>query len=177
MWRVGKVSVVNYEKATVRCVFPDINEQSGELIVLQGRTIGTMDYSIPAIGEVGPVLLDKNGNGFYLGSGYSKAFEKPKEGKENKEIKKFKDGSIIEFDADDSTFKIYSKNKIIFESENEILLKSSLVKIEGPQENTSTITAKGIVKSIEDVITKGISLVKHIHKGVKSGSDKTGGAE
>ena len=86
MWRAGKVSVIDYEKGIVRCTFPDTSEQSGELVVLMGRTIGRTDYSMPELDEVGPCLLDKNGNGFYLGSGYTKAFLKPTEGGEDIEI-------------------------------------------------------------------------------------------
>ncbi|MGL5905091.1 MAG: hypothetical protein ACRCZO_20595, partial [Cetobacterium sp.] len=63
---------------------------------------------------------------------------------------------------------------IIIEAKNEILLKSNLIKIEGPQENTDTITAKGIIKSLEDVIAQAISLIKHIHGGVQGGPSDTG---
>ncbi|WP_047394376.1 hypothetical protein [Cetobacterium sp. ZOR0034] len=174
MWRAGKVSILNHDKGSVRCVFPDTGEQSGELVVVMGRTTGRMDYSMPELEEVGVCLLDKNGAGYYIGSGYTKAFPKPDEGIEDKEVAKFKDGSLIEFDAKNSTFRIYSKNKIIIEAENEILLKSNLIKIEGPQENTDTITAKGIIKSLEDVIAQAISLIKHIHGGVQGGPSDTG---
>ncbi|MEG2249907.1 MAG: baseplate assembly protein [Bacilli bacterium] len=177
MWRAGKVSVVDYERGIVRCTFPDTSEQSGELIVLMGRSTGRMDYSMPELDEVGACLLDKNGNGFYLGSGYTKAFLKPAEGGKNKEITKYKDGSIVEFNTEDSTFRIYSKNKITIEAENEILLKSKLIKVEGPQENTETITTKGIIKSLEDVIAKAVSLLEHLHGGVQGGPSKTGGPE
>lgn len=177
MWRAGKVSVIDYEKSVVRCTFPDTSEQSGELIVLMGRTTGRMDYSMPELDEVGVCLLDKNGNGFYLGSGYSKAFLKPSEGEENKEITKYKDGSIVEFNAKNSTFRIYSKNTIIIEAEHKILLKSKLIKVEGPQENTDTITSEGIIKSLEDVIAQAISLIGHLHGGVQGGPSKTGGPE
>ncbi|WP_330111826.1 baseplate assembly protein [Cetobacterium somerae] len=177
MWRAGKVSVIDYEKGIVRCTFPDTSEQSGELIVLMGRSTGRMDYSMPELDEVGACLLDKNGNGFYLGSGYTKAFLKPSEGGQDKEITKYKDGSIVEFNAKDSTFKIYSKNKITIEAENEILLKSKLIKVEGPQKNTETITAEGIIKSLEDVIAQAISLIGHLHGGVQGGPSKTGGPE
>lgn len=177
MWRAGKVSVVDYEKGIVRCTFPDTSEQSGELIVLMGRSTGRTDYSMPEVDEVGACLLDKNGNGFYLGSGYTKAFLKPSEAGKNKEITKFKDGSIVEFNADDSSFRIYSKNKITIEAENEILLKSKLIKVEGRQQNTETITAEGIIRSLEDVIAQAISLIGHLHSGVQGGSSKTGGPE
>lgn len=175
MWRAGKVSVVDYERGIIRCTFPDTHEQSGELIVLMGRSTGRMDYSMPELNEVGACLLDKNGNGFYLGSGYTKAFLKPSEGGKDKEITKYKDGSIVEFNAEDSSFKIYSKNKITIEAENEILLKSKLIKVEGAQENTDTITAKGIIKSLEDVIAQAISLIEHLHSGVQGGPSDTGG--
>lgn len=175
MWKPGKVSVIDYEKGFVRCTFPDTNEQSGELIVIQGRTTGRTDYSMPELGEVGPCLIDKNGKGFYIGSGYSSAYKKPLEGAKNKEIIKFKDGSIIEFDSNNSILNIYSKNKIKIESENEIIFKSKKIKVEGPQENTETITAKGIIKSLKDVVAITISLLKHKHGGVKSGPSDTGG--
>lgn len=177
MWRAGKVSVIDYSRAVVRCTFPDTSEQSGELIVLMGRSKGRLDYSMPEIDEVGACLLDNNGNGFYLGSGYTDFFLKPTEGGKDKEVIKYKDGSKIEFDANNSTFKIYSKNIITLEAENEILLKSKLIKIEGPQQNTETITAEGIIKSLEDVIAKAISLIEHIHGGVQGGPSKTGGPE
>ncbi|MGL5376882.1 MAG: hypothetical protein ACRDAT_01065 [Cetobacterium sp.] len=175
MWKVGKVSVVDHQKGIVRCTFPDTGEQSGELVVIMGRTTGRKDYSMPELDEVGPCLLDRSGKGFYLGSGYTKAYIKPEEGERDKEVSKFKDGSIVEFDAENSIYRIYSKNKIIIESENEILLKSKLIKVEGPQENTETITAKGIIKSLEDVLAKTISLLKHLHSGVQGGPSDTGG--
>lgn len=171
MWRAGKVSVIDYEKGIVRCTFPDISEQSGELVVLMGRTTGRTDYSMPELDEVGPCLLDKNGNGFYLGSGYTKAFLKPTEGGKDIEITKFKDGSLVEFNAENSTFRIYSKNKITIEAENKILLKSKLIEVDGP------LTAKGIIKSMTDVVAKTVSLIKHVHSGVQGGPSKTGGPE
>lgn len=177
MWRAGKVSVIDYKKGIVRCTFPDTSEQSGELVVLMGRTTGRTDYSMPELDEVGPCLLDKNGNGFYLGSGYTKAFLKPTEGGKDIEITKFKDGSLVEFNAENSTFRIYSKNKITIEADNEILFKSKLIKVEGPQENTDTITSEGVIKSLEDVIAKAISLIGHLHGGVQGGPSKTGGPE
>ena len=171
MWRAGKVSVIDYKKGIVRCTFPDTSEQSGELVVLMGRTTGRTDYSMPELDEVGPCLLDKNGNGFYLGSGYTKAFLKPAEGGKDIEITKFKDGSLVEFNAEDSTFRIYSKNKITIEAENKILLKSKLIEVDGP------LTAKGIIKSMTDVVAKTVSLIKHVHSGVQGGPSKTGGPE
>ncbi|MGL4509245.1 phage baseplate assembly protein V [Cetobacterium sp.] len=171
MWRAGKVSVIDYEKGIVRCTFPDTSEQSGELVVLMGRTTGRTDYSMPELDEVGPCLLDKNGNGFYLGSGYTKAFLKPTEGGKDIEITKFKDGSLVEFNAENSTFRIYSKNKITIEAENKILLKSKLIEVDGP------LTAKGIIKSMTDVVAKTVSLIKHVHSGVQGGPSKTGGPE
>ncbi len=171
MWRAGKVSVIDSEKGIVRCTFPDTSEQSGELVVLMGRTIGRTDYSMPELDEVGPCLLDKNGNGFYLGSGYTKAFLKPTEGGKDIEITKFKDGSLVEFNAENSTFRIYSKNKITIEAENKILLKSKLIEVDGP------LTAKGIIKSMTDVVAKTVSLIKHVHSGVQGGPSKTGGPE
>lgn len=174
MWRVGKVSILNHDKGSVRCVFPDTGKQSGELVVLMGRTTGRMNYSMPELDEVGICLLDKNGAGYYIGSGYTKAFPKVAEGEKGKEVVKFKDGSLIEFDANNSTFKLYSKNKIILEAENEILLKSNLIKVEGPQENTEGITAQGIIKSLEDVIAQAISLINHLHGGVQGGPSDTG---
>ena len=171
MWRAGKVSVIDYEKGIVRCTFPDTSEQSGELVVLMGRTTGRTDYSMPELDEVGPCLLDKNGNGFYLGSGYTKAFLKPTEGGKDIEITKFKDGSLVEFNAENSTFRIYSKNKITIEAENKILLKSKLIEVDGP------LTAKGIIKSMTDVVAKTVPLIKHVHSGVQGGPSKTGGPE
>ncbi|MDS7935676.1 Gp138 family membrane-puncturing spike protein [Acinetobacter sp. V91_7] len=64
----------------------------------------------------------------------------------------------IQFLAD--AIKIHSPYKIILDS---------------PEvEVTGGLTAKGIIKSLTDVMAKAISVIKHVHKGVTKGGDNTG---
>lgn len=49
------------------------------------------------------------------------------------------------------------------------------VKIDGDVEITGKLTTTGIIKSLEDVVAKVVSLFSHTHSGVKSGGGSSGG--
>ena len=103
MIRFGTVSIVNYDRGTVKATFEDINEQTAELIVFQGRNKGTKEYSMPVIGEHGLCLIADNGSsGYYLGAGFNQAETVMKGASQGKTITLYSDGTQILYDENTS---------------------------------------------------------------------------
>lgn len=179
MWKSGRVSVINYEFGTVRVEYPDTGQQSGELIVWQGRNEEVQEYSMPKINEVGICLIDENGCGFYLGSGYTTAHPVPSGANEGIFIKDYGDGTRIEYDKNSKVLKMECSGEIIIEASKKITLRSPLISVDGEQEVTGTITAfkdlivKGTIEVTKDIVTAGISFIKHIHGGIQGGESST----
>ena len=87
MIRIGIVTQVYDDRATVRVQFPDDDEEvSWEFPVLQRKTLKDKDYWLPDIGEHVVVVMLPYGQeqGFVIGAIYSDV-EKPPEVREIKE--------------------------------------------------------------------------------------------
>lgn len=56
----------------------------------------------------------------------------------------------------------------------EINIKATKVNIDAEVEITKNLTVTGLIQSLKDVVAKTVSLLGHVHTGVKSGSDPSG---
>lgn len=177
MWRVGKVSVVDYEKSMVRVTYEDTGDQSGELGVITPRNESVKQYSMPKLNELGVCLEDHHGKGFYLGSFFSPVHPVPEGSGEGKFITDYGDGTVASYDKNEKKFKIICSGKIEIEAAESITLKSPEINVDGAQKNTKTLDVQGVITSVKDVVAAGISLVKHVHGGIMSGGSKTQGPE
>ncbi len=98
--RIGIVTQVYDDRATVRVQFPDDDEEvSWEFPVLQRKTLKDKDYWLPDVGEHVVVVMLPYGQeqGFVIGAIYSDA-EKPPESTRDKRVVVFEDGTRIEYD-------------------------------------------------------------------------------
>lgn len=110
MIRFGTVSIVNHDKGTVKVHFEDIEDQSAELLVYQGRNKATKQYSMPEIGERGLCLIVSNvTSGMYLGSGYDVPEPVMTNAGQGKTITLFSDGTQIIYDENSSKLYINCK--------------------------------------------------------------------
>ncbi|MDD4599616.1 hypothetical protein SDC9_04134 [bioreactor metagenome] len=133
--RVGRVSSIDPERATVRVAFEDKSGLvSYDLPVLVQQTLKNKDYCMPDPGEHVVCLFLPNGiaQGFCLGAFYS-ATDTPPVSNAKKRHVSFEDGTTIEYDRETSTLTI------------------------------NTVGAVNITGATGDVIVNGISLVNHIH--------------
>lgn len=165
MIRFGTVSIVNNKRGTVKVTFEDLEIQSEELIVFQGRTTGTKEYKMPVVGEKGLCLIVDNGDsGYYLGSGFSVVNPVPEGADEGKDIKLYKDGTRIEYDEKTSRLYVNCKKSIEIVCPEISIIGD--IKIDGNINLT-----KGDIKA------DGVSLKTHKTSGVKAGSDISGPPE
>jgi phage baseplate assembly protein V len=112
--RVGRVSSINPEKATVRVLFEDKdNLVSYDLPVIVPQTMKNKDYYMPDIGEQVLCIFLPNGiqEGFCLGSFYSEK-DKPAENNPNIRGVTFEDGSKITFNRKTKTLEVYAKGVV-----------------------------------------------------------------
>lgn len=143
--RVGRVSSVNPETATVRVVFEAQGVVSNDLPVIQYQTLKNKDYCLPDVGEhvVCIFLPTGNADGFVLGAIYSDEDEPPT-ASADKRMVSFDDGTVIEYDRASHTLTIDAAGPV-------------------------NIVAAGNVNVTGDVIANGISLVNHVHPENDSG--------
>ena len=152
--RIGIVTQVYDDRATVRVQFPDDDEEvSWEFPVLQRKTLRDKDYWLPDIGEHVVVVMLPYGQeqGFVIGALYSDA-ERPPESTRDKKVIVFEDGTRIEYDR--KNHKLYADVKgdvevkvsgeLTAEVQGRVLVKSSTeVTIQAPrinlQNNSPTI--------------------------------------
>ncbi|OMH40215.1 phage baseplate assembly protein V [Desulfurobacterium indicum] len=117
--RVGIVTQVYDDRATVRVQFPDDDEEvSWEFPVLQRKTLKDKDYWLPDIGEQVVVVMLPYGQeqGFVIGAIYSEA-EKPPESSKGKKVVVFEDGTRIEYDR--------KNHKLFLDVKGEVEIKVS----------------------------------------------------
>ena len=152
--RIGIVTQVYDDRATVRVQFPDDDKEvSWEFPVLQRKTLKDKDYWLPDVGEHVVVVMLPYGQeqGFVIGAIYSDA-EKPPESTRDKRVIVFEDGTRIEYDR--KSHKLYADVKgdvevkvsgeLTAEVKENVLIKSSTqVTIQAPkinlQNNSPTI--------------------------------------
>lgn len=167
MIRYGTVSIVNYEKGTVKAVLEDIEEHTAELIVFQGRNKGTKQYSMPVIGEHGLCLIVDNGNsGYYLGAGFDEAETVMQGAEKGKTITLYSDGTQIIYDENTS--------KLFIDCKKNIEIVCPKISITGDITINGNVQLNGGMNATNDVIADGVSLIEHTHSGVKSGPDTSG---
>lgn len=149
--RVGRISSIDPDNATVRVVFEDRqNDVSYNLPVLVRQSQKNKDYFMPDVGEQVVCLFLPNGNaqGFCLGSFYSDA-DTPPVNNPNKRHVRFEDGTSVEYNRGTHVLTIQTQG-------------------------TVNIVAAGNINVTGDVIADGISLKTHVHGGVEPGGGKTG---
>ncbi len=152
--RVGIVTQVYDDRATVRVQFPDDDgEVSWEFPVLQRKTLKDKDYWLPDIGEHVVVVMLPYGQeqGFVIGAFYSDAERSP-ESTRDKKVIVFEDGTRLEYDR--KNHRLYAdvkgdvevkvSGKLTAEVQGKVLVKSSTeVTIQAPkinlQNNSPTI--------------------------------------
>ena len=133
--RIGIVTQVYDDRATVRVQFPDDDKEvSWEFPVLQRKTLKDKDYWLPDVGEHVVVVMLPYGQeqGFVIGAIYSDA-EKPPESTRDKRVIVFEDGTRIEYDR--KAHKLYADVKgdaelkisghLTCEVKKEVLIRSS----------------------------------------------------
>ncbi len=132
--RIGIVTQVYDDRATVRVKFPDADEEvSWEFPVLQRKTFKDKDYWLPDIGEHVVVLMLPYGQeqGFVLGAIYSDV-DKPPENTKNKKVVVFGDETRIEYDRKNHRLFLEVKGEIeILTSGNVTLISDGKVFIKG----------------------------------------------
>jgi len=152
--RIGIVTQVYDDRATVRVQFPDDDEEvSWEFPVLQRKTLRDKDYWLPDVGEHVVVVMLPYGQeqGFVIGAIYSDV-ERPPEGTRDKRVVVFEDGTRLEYDR--KNHRLYAdvkgdvevkvSGKLTAEVQGKVLVKSSTeVTIQAPkinlQNNSPTI--------------------------------------
>lgn len=167
MIRYGTVSIVNYEKGTVKAVLEDIEEHTAELIVFQGRNKGTKHYSMPVVGEHGLCLIADNGSsGYYLGAGFNEVEAVMQGAGKGKTITLYSDGTQIMYDENTS--------KLFIDCKKDIEIICPKISITGDITINGDIQLNGGMNATNDVIADGVSLIDHTHSGVKAGGDTSG---
>ena len=176
--RIGIVTQVYDDRATVRVQFPDDDEEvSWEFPVLQRKTLKDKDYWLPDIGEHVVVVMLPYGQeqGFVIGAIYSDA-EKPPESTRDKRVVVFEDGTRIEYDR--KNHKLYADVKgdvevkvsgeLTAEVKGNVLVKSSTqVTIQAPkinlQNNSPTIGYMEGDFLLEGTLTRHLEVEGDIH--------------
>jgi len=153
--RIGIVTQVYDDRATVRVQFPDDDKEvSWEFPVLQRKTLKDKDYWLPDVGEHVVVVMLPYGQeqGFVIGALYSEVERPPEGSSRDKRVIVFEDGTRIEYDR--KAHKLYADVKgdaelkisghLTCEVKKEVLIRSSReVTIQAPrinlQNNSPTI--------------------------------------
>ena len=167
MIRYGTVSIVNYEKGTVKAVLEDINDTTAELLVFQGRNKGTKQYSMPVVGEHGLCLIVDNGSsGYYLGAGFNDVEKVMTGAGKGKTLTLYSDGTQIIYDENSS--------KLFIDYKKNIEIICPQISLTGNITINGDIQLNGKMNATDDVVADGVSLVNHTHSGVKAGGDTSG---
>lgn len=81
--------------------------------------------------------------------------------------------TIEKYDTDSLTIRTLDKKVFIKLFEDKIEMKAENIKLIGTVDIEGALTATKVIKSLIDVLAKGISLFGHLHGGVTPGSSKT----
>jgi len=128
MFRTGKVVSTDPDNVTVKVKFDDVDEfVSGDLQVLNRKTLEDKDLQMPDIGELVACLFLGTGqtSGYVLGSVYN-GDNKPPANSQDKWVKQFKDGTRLEYDRAENKLNIEIKGDVVLHIE-----KDKNIKIEG----------------------------------------------
>lgn len=197
--KMGRVSSINYERGTVVVTYPESNTVSPELIVWQGRNKGKKRYNMPEINEVGLcVIVDSSYEGMYIGSGVISDVPLPSIFGKGIDIYEYGDGTKIMYDENKSELTLDSAKNIVINAKNDITINSNSsikltsktidlaasdkITIDAPiVTSTGTwnilggLSVGAAISAIGDMVSKGVSFLKHIHSGVTGGNQDTGG--
>lgn len=127
--RVGIVTAVYPERGTVRVTMSDVDDlQTYELQVVVPKTHKDKEFWMPDVGEQVVCLFSGQGleRGWVLGAVYSQADTVP-EASRDKWIKRFEDGTIIEYDRKEHHLKIFVRGDITIEAEGNIVIKGARI--------------------------------------------------
>ena len=70
----------------------------------------------------------------------------------------------------------FTDDGIVLKSPHKVTIDTPTAQFTGDVAIDGTLIAKGVIKSMTDVIAKAISLIGHRHSGVRMGDGRTGGA-
>lgn len=125
--RVGIITAVYPEKGTVRVTISDVDDlHSYELQVVVPKTHKDKEYWMPDIGEQVVCLFSGQGleRGWVLGAVYSQVDTVP-EANQDKWIKRFEDGTTIEYDRKEHHLKIIVQGNITIQATGNIIIKGA----------------------------------------------------
>lgn len=131
--RVGKVSSVDYEKATARVVFFDDDDiVSYDLPVLQKNAFKNKDYCMPDVDECVVCLFLPSGvaTGFILGSVYTGNVAPPEKMADIRTVS-FADGTRISYDRKASTLNVTAVGNVNVTASN-VTVSASNVTVSAP---------------------------------------------
>lgn len=135
--------------------------------VLCARSMVAKHYDPPIQGEMVALLLtDQGESALCLGTVFSQADVNPVF--EHRFVKRFDDGSEIDYDLKEHHLTVKSVGKITIEADDTITIKAPDITLKAPD-----IKLDGETTTTEDVIIKKKSFLKHTHAGVMAGSSKT----
>ncbi|MBN1469435.1 MAG: phage baseplate assembly protein V [Fusobacteriaceae bacterium] len=160
--REGKVSDINYEKGTVKVVFPGIDDfQSPDLQVTHKRTFGDKHWDMPDLDEEVLVILPDSSEGetgYVLCSYYNKNSTPPANDNRFKYI--FKDGTFIEYNKKDKKFTIDCQGDIIVNSIKNVEVKCKNAKVTAEELIEGTCKTLNVIASTEINLTAPVINLK-----------------
>lgn len=204
--RVGEVVSINPAEATAKVRFADADKiVSYDMAVCVSRSLHDMSYDMPDVGQQVLCLFLPNGleEGFIIRTFYSEA-DTPPISDPDKHYRKFKDGTVLYYDraahvlrADvKGSVNISATETITAEAVGDVTVKSaSKVTIDAPETIvTQKLTVEGLLEykagmkgsgtsevdgafKATTVESETISLDTHVHGGVASGSETSGGPQ
>lgn len=166
IYRVGKISSINYPAGTVRVTYPDKDDS-----VTQEIPLLAFEYNMPQVGDQIMVLHLSNGTeaGLVLGR-YWNTKNKPPEGFKGlyrKDLDRTPGRAMIRYDANSGSLRIVMPDTTL---ECPTVLVDGDVTITGDLRVTGSIVCGQNITASVDVIGGGVSLKKHTH------TDSIGGA-
>ncbi|TDK65971.1 phage baseplate assembly protein V [Sapientia aquatica] len=170
--RNGLVSDIDPARHKVRVIFPELdNLESFWLSVLARKSLKDKDYWLPDVGEQVAVLMDAFGeDGWVLGAVFSD-IDKPSVTSKDKRNVTFADGAVIEYDRQTHHFDLRLPAGATMS-----ITADGGIKVTGNVtiEKGDITIANGSLKAPNgDVVANGVSVSKHSHGGVRSGSENT----
>ena len=198
--RVGSVTARQPEKLRVQVECRDTVTNAlvtDWMQVLVARAKEDRHYDIPDVGDQVLCLFLPFGRecGFVLGSMY--ASDAPPVTDGDKTHRAFKDGTAFEYDRKENRLTVHvegnglvevkAKGNILVESSEKIVLKAPVIALQGnlvqegheggaaiSELRGSFTVREGVIAVPDNDVTAGaVSLRKHTHTGVESGSDTT----
>lgn len=171
MIEFGVITSVNYEKSTASVTIESLEDYSLEDVpVMQQLTGESKSFVMPEVGTTVVIAFSNDGRPVIQGCIFSELNLSP--AKTKKYLKKFSDGTLIEYDFESATLKAEIKGKAIITVEGDteitsenLTFKATKITLDGNVEATKGIEAVGEITSTTDVKTNGISLLLHQHTG------------